>query len=1138
MKKLIVKHVLYMTKLFTYAFLIQSLSMSFLFAWNGNAQIKSIEDVMIQIPLHEESIENVFSKIEKASAFSFVYTNRDIRSLPKISMENKSQSLYEVLKEIAVQAGLEFKQVNYSILVQRSSNQSSAKAVTIADDIVISGTVTDANGEPIPGVTVSLPGTTVGTATDLDGKYSLTVPEGSTLVFSFIGFETQRFDVGGKSVINVTLTEDMASLDEVVVIGYGTQKKVNVIGSIATISNEELTASPVSMVSNALAGRLPGVIVQQRNGEPGNNAATITIRGNATLGNNSPLVVIDGIPGRDLNSLEAGDIESLTVLKDASAAIYGARAANGVILVTTKRGKRDTGPTFKYSFYRGLSSPTMLPEMADAVTYAQMIREVQSYKNIPESNMAYSLEDIEKFKSGEYPWTHPNTNWYDAVLAKYNNTNHHTFSVSGGSKNITYYTSFGKQFDDGIYKNNATSYNRYNLRANIDMQVNEYLSIGLDINGSQENKMYPTKSANSIFNNSLIRSKPTEVATYPNGLPGPDIEYGDQAVVSTSFATGFDDTKVYKSQNMITARLKVPKVEGLSLTGYYAYDMDFKVRKLFQKPWILYTLDKAAYYAAGNSGQEDGSAFLLGYSAGFTEPRVQDYYDDSRMTTYNFKANYEKTFNGVHNLNTFIAYEGSEYQGKGIDAFRRFFISDKLPYLFAGGISDQNMGSWVSIDSRINYFGRFSYDYKGTYLFQFSFRRDGSLRFSKESGRWGNFPSVLAGWKISDESFWQDKLNFINYFKLKSSWGQMGNDRVNAFQYLTNYRFGTGTVFGNDKIYAASLVQDGAPNPFITWEVANIFNVGFESLFLNNKMSLEVDYFYQRRNNILVKRNASVPGLTGLSLPDENFGIVDNKGFEIVLGYADQIRDLSFAVNGNLAFVRNKVIEFDEPARNVPWQVQTGHPQGSAMLYKSIGIFRDEEHVNSLPHVSGARPGDIIIEDFDGDGEITNDDRIIFDKTANPEITYGLNLSLTYKNWDLKALVQGVGNVMKEVYNVIQGSGGNYFMYDAVGRWTPENQMANKPRAFERDEEYWRGSHKTNYGYHNAGFARLKNLQLSYTIPQSIINVISLENTQIYFSGQNLFLIYSKNDLMDPELGSISNYPLMKVYSMGVNVAF
>jgi len=499
--------------------------------------------------------------------------------------------------------------------------------------------------------------------------------------------------------------------------------------------------------------------------------------------------------------------------------------------------------------------------------------------------------------------------------------------------------------------------------------------------------------------------------------------------------------------------------------------------------------------------------------------------------------NYNKQINGVHNITAFVAYESSEHLDKGISAFRRYFLSDKLPYLFAGGIENQDIGSSISVDSRINYFGRLSYNYKEKYLFEFTFRRDGSLRFSKE-GRWGNFPSVLAGWRISNEDFWVKNIPFINYFKLRASWGQLGNDRVLPFQYLASYGFGTGTVFSNGKTYTSSLYQVGIPNPFITWEVANIFNVGFESYLFNSKIYLNFDYFYQRRNNILVKRNASVPMFTGLTLPDENFGIVDSKGFETVLGYADKSGDFAYSINGNLAFARSKIIDYDEPEKNVSWQVLTGHPIGALLLYKSIGVFHDDKDVASYPHVNGARPGDLIIEDYNGDGKITSDDQIIFDKAADPEITFGININLAYKNWNLSALIQGVGSCMNDRFDQLQGSSGNYFEYDAEGRWTTDNITANKPRAWERTEEYWRVNYKTDYTFIRGDYARMKNLQLSYTIPKKIQNVIHLQNAELYVSGQNLFLIYSKSKLMDPELRSPNGYPLMKVYTFGTRIAF
>ena len=1004
----------------------------------------------------------------------------------------------------------------------------------------ITGTVIDESGNPMPGVNVQVEGSNIGVISDLNGKYSIDVPNrNAVLIFSFIGYTSQKVTPEGRTVVDLSMVPDTRALEEVVVIGYGTQKKVNVIGSVTTVTTEELNTAPVSMVSNALAGRMPGAIVQQGSGEPGNNASVILIRGKATLGNNSPLVVIDGIQGRDMNSLQSTDIESITVLKDASAAIYGARAANGVILITTKRGTAGTPATFNYGFYQGRLSPTMLPEMADAGTYSQMIRELQSYRNVAESNMLFSLDDIEKYKSGKYPWTHPNSDWFAAGLKDYSTTRNHNLSVSGGSQNVTYYGSFGSQFDDGLYTNSASYYKRYNMKAAVDAKVNKYFSVGIDMTGSQEASMYSTRGQSIVFQ-MLRRSKPTDPAFYPNGLPGPDIEYGDNPVVISGFDPGSDDIKTYRLNTKITATLNVPGIPGLTLSGYYAYDKYFRVRKLFEKPFTLYSLDKQAYLNAGNTGSEDGSAFIVAnFPKGMApEPRLNDSYSDSDSKLYNLKANYDKTINGVHNVSAFVSMESSDYLSKGIEAFRRYFISDQLPYLFAGGNTAWTNNGSVSLDSRLNYFGRVMYNYKETYLLQFSLRRDGSLRFSKESGRWGTFPSVLAGWRISNENFWKNNIKFIDYFKLKASFGQMGNDQVNAFQYLTSYAFGTGMVFGSN-VYSAGLSQSGNPNPLITWEVANIINAGFESTLLNNKVTLNADFFYQRRNKILVKRDASVPAYTGIVLPDENFGIVDNKGFELEFGYNDRKADLSYGINGNFAFARNNVVEFDEPARSVEWQVRTGHPQGVLLLYKSIGIFNDQAEVDGYPHVSGAKPGDIIIEDYNNDGKISSDDQVLFDRTADPEITYGISLNVAYKNFELRALIQGAGTTMRSIASDLQtGTIGNYFAFEAVDRWTPTNITGTKPRAYERQEEYWRSNYQTDYNYQKGGYGRLKNLQLSYNIPRSVLNVILMKEAQVYFSGQNLFLIYSQNKILDPESSTMQNYPIMKVYTMGVKVAF
>lgn len=1013
---------------------------------------------------------------------------------------------------------------------------------------VIRGQVTDSKGQPLAGANIVIKGKTTGTVSDQSGNFSISVDDNSVLVVSYIGSASKEVRAKGLTSINVQLEAEDKTLNDVVVVGYGTQKKVNVIGSVVTVSSKDITAAPVSSISNAISGRMPGAIIQQSNGEPGKDAATIVIRGTATLGNNEPLVVVDGIQGRDMNSINGNDVESISILKDASAAIYGARSANGVILVTTKRGRNTSPLTVNYNFYQGFLHPTELPKMADAASYASMIREVETYNGVDPSLMTYSPDDIEKYKSGKYPWTHPNTNWIDASFKKISQTVSHHVSLNGGNEAVNYYVSFGNQQDYGIFKNSATSFQRYSIKATIDAKINEYLTLGLDLNGAQENRKYPSTTAG--FNlDGAIKSLPTSPAYYPNGLPGPDIAYGQNPVVTVTNQTGFDDSTNYRLYSTFNANLKIPWVKGLSLSSYYAYDINTGNRKWFQKPWTLYSLDVPAYLAAGNTGVEDGSAFLTGTLKGpTTDPALRNYSNDYKTKTFNLKLDYTNSFRGGHNISAFVALETSEFSGKGFDAYRRHFISDQLPYLTFGGDADKDNSEFVTIDSRVNYFGRLSYNFKETYLFQFSLRRDGSIRFPEHS-RWGNFPGVLAGWRISNENFWKNNIRFIDYFKLKASWAQMGNDFAVPFQYLSSYGASTGYVLGTTRDYYSGITLSVAPNPDITWEVANIYNVGFESLWFGNKFSLSADFFYQRRNHILVHRNASVPDFTGLLLPDENFGVVDNKGFEIVAGYNDRInKDLSYSVTGNFAFVRNKVIFIDEAEKTVPWQVYTGKPQAAELVYHALGIYKSQDEVDRTPHVDGAAPGDIIIKDVNGDGQINSDDQILNTKTVNPEITFGLSFNLAYKNFSLNGLIQGAENVSRRVLVELQGYAGNYFAYDAEGRWTPDNPNASKPRAFDRNNLYWRSGYVTDYSYQKGGYARMKNIQLVYTFPENLYSKVKLKGAQLYISGQNLFLIYNRNKYLDPEVGGIRtvtsmapnngvyNYPLMKTFAIGARI--
>ncbi|QNF33519.1 TonB-dependent receptor [Adhaeribacter swui] len=1006
---------------------------------------------------------------------------------------------------------------------------------TFAQQKTVTGTVKDERSAPIPGVTVLVKGASKGTTTDVSGKFNLQVSPDEVLVFSIIGYVSREVPVGNRTTIDVNMSEDMQNLSEVVIVGFGAEKKVNVIGSIETISTKEIKASPVGSVSNALAGRLPGLVVQQPQGEPGADAAQLLIRGRGTLGNSAPLIIIDGTEGRDINALNANDIESISVLKDASAAIYGARAANGVILVTTKKGAQGK-PRIDYSMYQGLSKPTWLPKMTDAATYAQMVREMQTYDGVAEANLRYKPEDVEKYRSGEYPWTHPNTNWNDVTLRNFANTSNHNLSISGGTDRVTYYGGIGYFHSDGIYKRDANDFKRFNIKVNVDFNVNKYLTVGVALNEIQENRMSSSMDRETIFN-VVNQGRPTDFAYWPNGqLATGSFGLGYHPAVISTLDYGFNDRKNLMSYNTLNASLKIPGVEGLALTTYYSYDVDFNKGKLFTQPLEGYTFNRAAYLAAGNTGKEDGSAFLTKISN--NAPRtLENTNGNATRKLYHLQLDYAKTFNEAHNLSAFVAYEQFKNETNSTSAFRTGFVSSALPYLFAGGNQNKDNYETVGIDTRVNYFGRLSYNYKEKYLLQFTLRRDGSVRFSEESGRWGTFPSALAGWVISKEGFMQDK--FVNFLKLKASWGRMGNDQVDPFQYLASYSFGTGGVYGTGLNYSNSLFQNVTPNPNITWEIANMTNVGFESAFFND-FFLNADFFYQRRSRILVARNASVPDFTGISLPNENFGIVDSKGLEVELGYQKGKSDVTYGITGNFTFARNKIVEFDEPKQVVEWQRRTGHPIGAILLHKSAGIFKNVDQVNSMPHVTGAIPGDVIIEDVNGDGQITADDRILFDQTSVPEITYAASLNVGYKAFRLSALITGVGTAWRQMLGSQQGLQGNYYQYQADGRWTPDNPNATKPRTPNGWQPYWRNnSFRTDMEYQNMEFARLKNVELSYTLPKKFQNTLKMANAEIYLSGQNLFLLYASQGIWDPEFsGNRDNYPIMKVYTIGARVSF
>lgn len=1016
---------------------------------------------------------------------------------------------------------------------------------SVADQqqIRVSGTITDAStGQPMTGVNISVKGTSIGAISDESGKYSLPSAEpNATLVFSFIGYFSQEVPLAGKNVIDVILKGEMTGLDEVVVVGYGTQKRANVVGSVTSISGSSIQSIPSVSVTTAIAGRLPGVTLMQATGEPGNLGAQILVRGRSTLSNSSrfantgPLIIIDGIQGRSMDEIDPMDIASLSVLKDASAAIYGAQAANGVILISTKKGSEGK-PKLNYQFYQGFMTPTIVPETTNAAEYATMLSEYQDYQG---KSRTFSDDDIVKYADGSDPWQHPNTDWYGDLVKKWTTTYRHNLSIDGGSKGMTYYVSMGLKGDESFYKQSSTTYKQYNIRAKLDVPINEWLKTGLDVAAFWNTRIYPYKSADAIVGQST-RLLPTQWSFWPNGLPGPDIEYGDNPVVTSTFAGGKNDQRTYRLQNTFNISITPPFIKGLAVNGAFSYDLTNYYNKAFYQPWTLYLPNKVAPLDPVTGLNVDKPLYpsLRGLSSAENNER----YDRTINKTINVNATYARTF-GNHNISLYAGYEQYTNDYNRLVGYRKYYISSLVQSMDAGSDAEKNTTGYPTIYASKSWIGRFTYDYKGKYLAEILFRRDGSLKFPPES-RWGNFPGFLVGWRASEEGFWKDNISFINYFKLRASYGKIGMDPGDPFQYMNKFTTSSGMVFGTGTTIETAVGPPTVANTIITWETQTTKNIGFDSKLLNDLLHLNFEYFYNIREDILNPRDASVAGFTGLSLPNENLGRVDNQGFEIDFGVHKSITsDLRFDLTANFSHNRNKVVFMDEPAVVVPWQERTGLPfmyNNENLMYEAIGIFADQAAIDAYPHMSAAKPGDVIFRDVSGDDKIDGNDRILLGHMDAPENYYGINLDATYKSFTLSVLVQGTGKYIKlNYYDNRRGEAGNYFKWHYDNRWTPTNTVTDVARAYNRDDLYWSNDVRRNsYWYDNFAYSRLKNVVLTYNLPSRLYSPLGVAKASIYFSGNNLALIWAATKTFDPEVNNPGVYPAMKTFAIGANITF
>ena len=1005
--------------------------------------------------------------------------------------------------------------------------------------IAISGKIVDAaDNTPLIGVNIVIQGTTSGTVTDLDGTFTLGVPdEKAILEFSYTGYESQAITIGSQRAFDLRMTSSAAALEEVVVVGYTTRKRGELTGSVSTVNNEELERTPNKDLVKSLSGRVPGLIAVDRGGYPGStDDVTLLIRGKSTLGNNAPLILVDGVPSESFAHLSPADIESLSVLKDGAAAIYGARAANGVILITTKRGK--TGkPQINLTSTFTQSTLSAVPRLMSSEQFTIYENEAAERNGL---ELPYTAEDIDNFAAATDPIRYPNTDWYDATIADYSPEWRNTISVSGGTDNVNYFVSGDHIFQEGLYESGDLNFKQYQVRSNVDIKLHETFSVGLDLAGRFGDRNEPGVNDGFIYKH-IYTNFPTEVVYYPNGLPGWGGENGANTAIMSSNETGF----INRIDNNLRARFSFDwqldwLTKGLSVNGYAGVRRWNADTKAWYTPWTVYTFQEGTnqYIPQAGFSQQGAVRTLRETFWKFNEQML------------NATIRYDRTF-GAHTVRGFVGTERFTSDQRTFYAERRDFPSDNHPELFAGSdegqISDGGSAEWA----RLNYFGSLSYDFRKKYFIDLTLRHDGSSNFGP-GNRFGTFPGVAVAWSIGEEAFLHATDGWLDALKLRASWAIMGNDRIPPFQFLTRYNFGGGPntqpnsyIFGTNGIRYNGYASANVPNPDITWETADMRNIGLNFALLDYKLTGDINYFYQRREDILIARNASIPDAAGITLPQENLGKVDNFGWEFQLGWKDNIGKINYYIGGNLTQAKNEIVFMDEAA-DVPEALkQEGFPMDSYIVYPTNGLFRDQAQVDAASAtLNGTTEGEPYYVDTNGDGKIDAGDRIRIYASNVPEIQYGISGGLSYGGFDFNFLFQGQAEAEMLVFFDQMGSKPEFVFTE---RWTPENRDARYPRAFVQGDTY-SGllnsdlSHGADLYLRDASFLRLKEVELGYTLGQDKIRFGSL---RLFVRGLNLLTMFSEvHDLgLDPEAAGYNNfrnstYPSLKSYSFGLNLNF
>jgi TonB-linked SusC/RagA family outer membrane protein len=1092
------------------------------FAVDTRAQEALRKEISIQMESAE--VRQVLARIEKQANVKFIYSTNSIQARQKVSVNVANRPLSRVLDELLTPIQISFEVVDSRILLHKKPLEALIIPKIKEIDKTISGIVADEKGEALPGVSVIIKGTQRGSVTGTDGKYELVIEsDAAVLIFSFVGYESQEITVGSRTTMDISLKASIKALSEVVVVGYGTQKKTSVTAAVSTLKGEQIAATPLTNLSNGLSGRVSGVIAKQASGEPGRDGSSIFIRGVSSTGNNQPLLVVDGIP-RNFQQLDPNTIETFTVLKDAAAvAPYGVAGANGVVLVTTKRGKTGT-PSLTYNAYVGFQNPTVMPDYLHGYEFASLKNAAAQNAGLP---VPYDDAALQKFREGSDNDSYPTDNYVKQLVNRNAVITTHNIELSGGAERIKYYASLGYQYQAGMWP--STSNKRYNLAMNLDAQATKSTKISFSLNGRLQKSEYPSIGTSRIFELIGYAHLQNGPLLFSNGMNG-------TYVTGSIYNSGYQKTNTTALYTQLSVEQQIPFIPGLVAKGTIAYDPTMTMDKIWIVPVHLATINPVTKVIT------DGIF-------GAAKSSLNQNYRQSQQLTYQASLNYTRAF-GKSNVGALAVFEAKANDTIALGASRRNYNL---------GIDELNMGSSSNADMTTNgtsSYGRqmglvyrVTYDYADKYLFEASGRYDGSYYFATEN-RFGFFPAFSLGWRLSEENFIKQNLHWIDNLKLRGSYGEVGALAGSAFQYMSTYSVaGPAYVIGGSAVQA--IRERNQPNPNITWERAKKTDIGLEATLWKGLLNIEADYFYEKRSNMLVNPDVVVPAEYGIGLSQVNAGIMQNQGIDLSLGSSHRFSsDLRVSLTGNVTYAKNKLLQVFEAGAtfNNPNRRLTGKPLGTQFGFQSLGLFQvaDFDDAGNLnPGIAvqpwgAVQPGDIRYQDMNDDGKINDDDRTrIGDAVATPRVIYGISPNIQYKGFSLDILFQGAAktNFYYSGSAAWAFSNGMGAVRETLDYWSPENPDATYPRITNAPTT--NNTQTSSFWVGDASYFRLKSATLSYSVPSVITQKVKIQSARIYVSGQNI-LTWTKLKNFDPEITQVNawSYPQQKVMSVGLNITF